>query len=156
MKISKNKRYMMRAEIAALGSHDAETQVGAILVKNSSGAVIADGCNGFVRGAPDDSLPNTRPDKYGYIVHAEANLLANCVKHGISGDDCMLICTMSPCVSCMRLLYQSGITKIIVKEKYRDYEQLKTMTDIKIVEKKTDEGYWELTYLSLLDQQKDG
>ena len=137
---------MMRAEIAALGSHDAETQVGAILVNNISGAVIADGCNGFVRDAPDKLLPNTRPEKYKYIVHAEVNLISNAVRHGISTNNCTLVCTMSPCVTCMRMLYQSGITRVIVKEKYKDYSQLKTMGDIKIAEEKTPEGFTILTY----------
>lgn len=146
--MSKLSLYMERAEVAAKGSHDAETKVGAVLVKNSSGAVIADGFNGFVRGAPDAVLPNTRPDKYKYIVHAEANLIANCVRHGISTDDCTLVCTMSPCVTCMRLLYQSGITRIVVKDKYRDFDQLVLMEDIEIIEARTPEGFWELTYKS--------
>ena len=147
---------MERAEVVAKGSHDSETKVGAVLVKNDSGAVIADGCNGFVRGAPDAILPTTRPDKYKYIVHAESNLIANCVRHGIAANNCMLVCTMSPCVTCMRLLYQSGITKIIVKEKYRDFHELVLMDDIYICEKRTPEGYWELTYTSHPQQQASG
>ena len=149
VKTSKLQLYMERAEVAAKGSHDSETKVGAVLVKNSSGAVIADGCNGFVRGAPDAILPNTRPEKYKYIVHAEENLIANCVRHGIATDNCMLVCTLSPCVRCMRLLYQAGITKIVVKAKYKDFEQLVLMSDIKISIDTTPEGFIELTYHAL-------
>jgi len=46
----------------------------------------------------------------------------------------------------MRLLYQSGIKRVIVREKYRDFEELKKMMDIEIVESTTDEGYIELNY----------
>ena len=145
-RLTKLERYMKRAEVAALGSHDTETQVGAVLVNNSNGAVIADGCNGFVRGAPDGALPTTRPDKYPYMVHAETNLVANCARLGISMEDCTIVCTHSPCSNCMRLLFQSGITQVIVKQKYRDFEQLVKMKDINITESVTSEGYLILTY----------
>lgn len=138
---------MKMAEDVAQRSHDSETQVGAILVANKSGAILATGYNGFVRGADDEKLPNTRPEKYKFIVHSEENLIANCARHAISMDDCMVVCTMSPCVKCMRLLFQCGITKVVVKDKYRDYEDLKKMQDIEIKEKKTPEGFFELTYI---------
>lgn len=120
------------ADVVKKRSHDAETQVGAVLVNNDSGAIIATGCNGFVRGADDSKLPNTRPDKYRYIMHAEQNLVANCARHGISMDNCTLVCTHSPCVQCMRLIFQCGITRVIVKELYRDFDELTKMEDIKI------------------------
>lgn len=132
MRISKYEMYMEMATIVAKRSHDAETQVGAILVNNNTGAILATGCNGFVRGAPDDKLPNTRPEKYKYMVHAEENLVANCARHGISMDNCTLYCTMSPCVKCMRLLWQCGITSIIVQNLYKDVEDIRSMEDIKL------------------------
>ena len=143
---SKLSNYMKQAEVVAERSHDSETIVGSILVSNKSGAVKATGYNGFVRGAEDKNLPNTRPDKHKYMVHSEENLVANCAKHGISMDDCSLICTHSPCVKCMRLLFQCGITRVIVRTKYKDYEALTQMADIEITEKNTDEGFFELIY----------
>ena len=139
--------YMKMAFNVAERSHDAETQVGALLVSNKSGAILATGYNGFVRGADDETLPNTRPEKYKFMVHSEENLIANCARHAISMDDCMVVCTMSPCVKCMRLLFQCGITKVVVRDKYRDFEDLKSMGDIEIQEKKTPEGFFELVYL---------
>jgi len=143
---SKIENYMEMAEVVAKRSHDAETVVGSVLVSNKSGAILATGFNGFVRGAKDKNLPNIRPEKYKFIVHSEENLVANCAKHGISMEDCTLVCTMSPCVKCMRLLFQCGITKVIVKKKYKDYEDLKKMGDIEIEERQTEEGFFELTY----------
>jgi dCMP deaminase len=146
MRPSKYTTYMEIAESVAKRSHDSETKVGAVLVSNKSGAMLATGFNGFVRGAPDGKLPTTRPEKYKFIVHSEENLVANCARHGISMDDCTLVCTHSPCVKCMRLIFQCGITQVLVKEKYRDFESLKQMEDIHISETKTPEGYFLLKY----------
>lgn len=134
------------AETIARRSHDSETKVGAVLVNNDSGAVIATGCNGFVRGAPDTTLPSHRPEKYPYIMHAEQNLVANCARHGISMNNCTLVCTLSPCVTCMRLLWQCGITEVLVKDLYRDFESVRKMDDIRINCEQTQEGFWKLTY----------
>jgi len=146
MRPSKLENYMDMANVVALRSHDAETQVGAILVNNESGAIIATGYNGFVRGANDSALPNTRPDKYEYILHAEQNLMANCARHGISMKNCTLICTMSPCKLCMRMMFNCGITKVVVQELYRDFEDIKMMKDIDVEVTVNPQGLYELTY----------
>ena len=147
MRPSKIQNYMDQAEVVARRSHDIETQVGALLIKNSTGAVIAEGYNGFVRGADDTKLPNTRPNKYPYMVHAEMNLIANCSRHGISMEDTTLICTHSPCSSCMRMLWQCGVKKVIVKQKYKDFQDLLKMEDLSIEVEDTDEQFFALKYV---------
>ncbi len=137
---------MELAETIAKRSHDAETKVGAVLINNTSGAIIATGYNGFVRGADDSLLPNTRPDKYEYILHAEQNLIANSARHGISMDNCSLVCTLSPCKLCMRLLLNCGITKVIAKDLYKDFNDILQMQDIKVEATKEADGFWHLTY----------
>jgi dCMP deaminase len=134
------------AEAVAKRSHDAETKVGSVLVNNSTGAIIATGCNGFIRGADDSKLPNTRPDKYPYMVHSEQNLIANCARHGISMEDTMLVCTLSPCVNCMRMLWQCGITKVVVRDMYKDIDDVMTAKDINVDRQYTPEGYVKLSY----------
>ena len=146
MRPSKLKVLMEVADVVKQRSHDSETKVGAVLVNNSSGAIIATGFNGFARGVDDSKLPTTRPDKYQYIIHAEENLVANCASNGISMRDATVICTLSPCVKCMRLLWQCGITRVVIKEEYKDFDKLKEMKDIGIIVKPTEEGYLELTY----------
>lgn len=147
MRISKHEMYMQVAEVAAKRSHDSQTQVGAVLVKNDSGAIIATGCNGFIRGANDAQLPTTRPEKYKYIIHAEENLICNCSKHGIAMENCTLYCTLSPCVRCMRLLWQCGITSIIVKDLYKDVEEIKNMSDISLnIDTSSDYPFYVLRY----------
>ncbi len=98
--------YLRRAEVAAENSPDAETKVGAVLISYKTGSVISEGYNGFVRGADDDTIPKTRPDKYEYVIHSEANLICNAARNGVRTDDCFVVQTHSPCVQCARLLYQ--------------------------------------------------
>ncbi len=130
MRPTRIQNFMEIAETTAKRSHDSETKVGAVLVNNKSQAIIATGFNGFVRGANDAILPNTRPEKYEYILHAEQNLLSNSVRHGISTDNCTVVCTMSPCKLCMRLLFNSGITKVVAKDLYSDFQDILKMKDI--------------------------
>lgn len=146
MRPTKIQNYMDVALTIALRSHDAETKVGAVLVKNDSGAIIATGFNGFVRGADDDALPKTRPDKYEYIVHAEQNLICNSAKHGISMNNCSLVCTLSPCKLCMRMLLNCGITKVIAKDLYKDFDEILKMQDVKVECKKEEDGFYHISY----------
>lgn len=145
-KPSKYEFYMRTAEIAATMSHDSETKVGSVLVNINSGAIIATGCNGFVRGADDVNLPNSRPDKYDYIVHSEMNLIANCARHGISTDNCFVVCTLTPCKMCMRVLWQSGIKSVICKHIYKDFTEILQMKDLNLDISTTDENYIVLKY----------
>lgn len=132
------------AEAVSLRSQDEETKVGAILIKNDTGMIVATGHNGFVRGAPDAILPKVRPDKYKYMVHAEENLLAHTSRNGIAIDNCTLIITLSPCQRCLRLMWQAGITQVICKDIYRDHTI--DLLDLNIVQEQTVEGYYRLKY----------
>jgi dCMP deaminase len=143
----KLENYMEQASVAAKRSPDAETQVGSVLVKNVSGAVVATGFNGFVRGAPDHVLPATRPEKYEFMMHSEENIIYNCCKEGISTNNCTLVCTLTPCVRCTRALWQCGITNIIAKQKYRGFDEILVLRDIKVIEETTAEGFIKLTYM---------
>jgi dCMP deaminase len=127
-------------------SHDAETKVGSVLIRESNNTLVSTGFNGFVAGAKDSSLPNTRPDKYEYIIHSEMNLISNCAKNGISTDGCYVVCTMSPCTDCVRLLVSAGINKVYAKNLYKDIDSVLNMKDIKVNIKPTPEGFYELTY----------
>lgn len=146
MRPTKIQNYMDIAITIAERSHDEETRVGAVLVNNVSGAIVATGYNGFVRGADDSVLPTTRPDKYEYILHAEQNLIANSARHGISMDNCSLVCTLSPCKLCMRMLLNCGITKVIAKDLYKDFDDILKMQDVKVVATQEEDGYWHITY----------
>jgi dCMP deaminase len=141
---SKNSYWMGLAEAVSTRSHDDETKVGSVIIKNDTGMVVATGHNGFARGAPDHLLPTTRPEKYEYMIHAEENLISHCAKSGIPIDNCTLVITLSPCQKCLRLMWQAGITQVICRDLYRDHRI--DMKDLKIEQEQTEEGYYKLTY----------
>lgn len=131
MNLKKIENYHKQALVVAEMSPDAETKVGSLLINSDTGAVLGSGFNGFIRKAPDNTLPKTRPDKYVYIIHAETNLIYNCARHGISTSGCFIYCTLSPCINCCRAIFQSGITKVVFKDKYRDFDKQAEMLDLK-------------------------
>ena len=130
LNLSKLDSYYRRAKVVSEDSPDQQTQVGSILINKKSGAVIASGYNGFIRGADDDNLPKVRPHKHKYIVHSEQNLIYNCARHGISTDDCAIFVTISPCQNCTRALYQCGITTVYFKNKYKDFDDQINLGDL--------------------------
>lgn len=91
-------------------SHDDETQCGCILVKDKT--PISSGYNGFIRDIDDTVLPRTRPKKYPFMIHAEANAIYNSVRLGRSTLGATAYITGPPCISCLQALYQSGIIDI--------------------------------------------
>jgi len=112
----------MAHEIKKL-SPDIETQVGAIML-SEEGRIIASSFNGFLRGAMDESLPNTRegsPNKHDFIQHAERNMLYNCCYEGIRTKNTTIICTLSPCQDCLRACWQSGVKRIIFDQLYHRF-----------------------------------
>lgn len=118
-KNTKIKKFLKIAKAVSILSKDKETKVGAILLSPGDKSIVAVGYNGFVRGAEDKILPKTRPDKYKYTIHAELNLLLNCARHGITTKNKILICTHSPCSSCIRHIKNCGIKMVIFEHFYK-------------------------------------
>ncbi len=123
--------YLRRAYCIAENSPDAERKVGSVLISKSTGSVISEGYNGFIRGANDSALPKTRPEKYDFIIHAEENLICNAARNGIRTDNCFIVQTLSPCVNCARRLFQSGIDTVYYKDYYPGTDQVKSLGDLK-------------------------
>ncbi len=133
MRPNKTDYFLEIAEAVSLRSHDSETKVGGVLVKNKDDAIVATAFNGFVKGAPDNELPIVRPEKYRYILHCESNIISHCARHGISSLDTTLYITLSPCVQCIRQLYNAGIVRVVFRDQYRDFNELFTLPDLKIL-----------------------
>lgn len=100
------------AKIISKRSHDSQTQCGCVLVKDDR--VISMGFNGFPLGFPDNILPNTRPEKYKFILHSEANCIINAAKMGISTDNSVAYVTGQCCPECLKILIQAGVRKIYI------------------------------------------
>jgi len=109
-------------------SHSKRKQVGALIVKD--GMIVSDGYNGTPTGfenkceEPHDSATgwSTVLKTKWYVLHAEANAILKCAKHGQSCNGATLYLTMSPCRECSKLILQSGIQKVIYSDDYRDSE----------------------------------
>jgi dCMP deaminase len=66
-------------------------------------------------------LSKTMLDKTNeFTVHAEQNVITYAAKNGISTDDCTLYITHSPCKNCSKLIVQSGITRVVYLNEYKD------------------------------------
>jgi dCMP deaminase len=53
-------------------------------------------------------------------VHAEANALVQAARNGVRVGQASIYVTASPCFNCFKLIANSGITRIIFGEFYRD------------------------------------
>ena len=102
--------FMTLALVASMKSKDPSTQVGAVIVDNKSKKVISSGYNGFPRYLDDSQIPQTRPEKYLYVVHAELNAILHAEREL---HDCTLYATVFPCSECMKAVIQSGIKTIV-------------------------------------------
>jgi len=123
----KYEAYMKMAYAMAELSPDEDTQVGAIML-SPEGRIISSSFNGFLRGAPDHKLPCNREDKckhgndkYTYMQHAERNIIYNCAHQGIQTKGTIVVCTLSPCVDCLRACFQSGVDMIIFDKLYHNF-----------------------------------
>jgi dCMP deaminase len=100
------------AKVVSQRSHDTQTQHGCIITDRSN-RILGVGYNGFPRGLLDDNLPNTRPDKYPWMIHAERNALSNCA---VLPENGVAYVTGQCCNDCIMALWQEGITKVIMSK----------------------------------------
>ena len=103
-------RFMDLAETVAQWSKDPSTKVGCVLA-NEQRQVVGLGFNGFPRGVndfPDRYLD--RPTKYLMVQHAEANAVLQAAAP-VKGATAYV--THHPCSSCMGVLIQAGIKRVV-------------------------------------------
>lgn len=109
-------RFLDLAKHIASWSKDPSTQVGAVAVRDRR--VLATGYNGFPRGVAD--LPgrlHNREEKLLRTVHAEANIVAQAARNGVSLErSTIYVWPFLPCSSCCTLLIQAGIKRVVVPD----------------------------------------
>jgi dCMP deaminase len=110
-------------------SHCVRKQVGAILVKDK--VIISDGYNGTPTGF-SNVCENEEGQTFWYVLHAEANAITKLSRTGNAAQNATLYITLSPCRDCAKLILQSGITRLVFQEKYRDEEGLEFLQGAKI------------------------
>ncbi len=92
-------------------------QVGALIVKN--GMIISDGYNGTPSGFENICEDEEGKTKW-YVLHAEANAITKMARSTQSSNGATLYVTVSPCRECSKLIFQSGIKRVVFVEKYKD------------------------------------
>jgi dCMP deaminase len=120
---SVNAYFTAMAKLVATRSTCARRAVGCVLV-DSRNRVLATGYNGVASGLPhcnEGSLcagataeSGTRLDEC-QAIHAEQNALVQC-----RDTDAIDVCfvTVSPCMSCLKLLLNTGCRRIVFAEEY--------------------------------------
>ena len=92
-------------------------QVGALIVKNKM--IISDGYNGTPTGFENICEDNENYTKW-YVLHAEANAIMKVSASTQSSEGATLYITLSPCKECSKLIFQSGIKRVVYYKEYKD------------------------------------
>ena len=121
MELNKQKKYdiaylKMALEWAKL-SYCKRRQVGALIVKDRM--IISDGYNGTPTGFENVCEDEKNYTKW-YVLHAEANAIMKVSASTQSSKGATLYITLSPCKECSKLIFQSGITRLVYNKEYKD------------------------------------
>ena len=131
---STDKYFIEVAKIVAKRSTCLRRQVGAVLVKEKR--ILSTGYNGAPSGMPHCNLERCYRSRkqissgkdldYCYAVHAEANCLIQAAIHGTSilGKTTLYV-TLFPCISCLKMILNAKIHRIVYLEGYPDKNPIK-------------------------------
>ncbi len=130
MTTSKQEKYdraylRMALEWAKL-SHCKKKKVGALIVKNRM--IISDGYNGTPTGF-GNCCEDQDGKTYWYVLHAEANAILKTAGSTHNCNEATLYLTMSPCRDCSKLVYQSGIKRVVYINTYKDTTGIKFLIE---------------------------
>jgi dCMP deaminase len=102
--------------------------VGAILVRDKR--ILTTGYNGPPRGLAhceetgclreQENVPPGERHELCRGIHAEMNALLQGAIHGVNVHDATLYCTSHPCVLCVKMLINCGVTRIVICGDYPD------------------------------------
>lgn len=112
-----DKAYLRIAKEWGQLSYCQRKKVGAIIVRDKM--IISDGYNGTPSGFEnccEDEENNTK----WYVLHAEANAILKVARSTQSCEGATLYITLSPCKDCSKLIHQSGITRVVYHQEYKD------------------------------------
>jgi dCMP deaminase len=121
--------FMELAVNIAKRSHCVKRHVGAVLTKDTR--IISIGYNGPPAGTHncDEEWPETgcERDSRGscsLALHAEQNAIIYAINNNATVEGSTLYLTLTPCLACARMIYSSGIKKVIYLKSYAEYKGL--------------------------------
>ena len=140
-KPSFNEIFMDLAQNLALRSHCTRAQVGCVLTKDTR--IISIGYNGPPSGThncdedfkDEGGCPKDSKGSCSLALHAEQNAILYASKNGASIEGSTLYVTLSPCISCARIIFSMKIKKVIFLNSYAAYKGLPTDEGVEFLKK---------------------
>ncbi len=118
---------MQLAVNLASRSHCIKRHVGAVLTRDTR--IISIGYNGPPAGThncdeewPEAGCPRDSKGGCSLAIHAEQNAILYAVKNKATIEDSTLYVTLSPCLACARIIFTSGIKKVIYLNSYAQHK----------------------------------
>ena len=121
--------FMKMAELVSTRSTCMRRQVGAVIVQDKH--IVATGYNGAPRGIMhcDErgeclrqklGVPSGERHELCMALHAEQNAIIQAATSGQTIEGATIYITHQPCIICAKMIINSGIRRIVVKEGYPD------------------------------------
>lgn len=121
--------YMELASKLAMRSHCVRAHVGAVLTKDTR--IISLGYNGPPAGThncdkewPNEGCPRDSKGSCSLALHAEQNAILYAAKNNVSMEGATLYVTLSPCIACARVIFTTGIKRVLYKHSYAQFKGL--------------------------------
>jgi dCMP deaminase len=73
---------------------------------------------------PEKGCARDRKGGCSLAIHAEENAILYAAKNSVDLEGSVLYVTLSPCLPCARMIYTSGIKKVIFLHSYAEYKGL--------------------------------
>lgn len=121
--------FMGLAEYVSGMSTCLRRRVGCVAVRDRR--VLAMGFNGAPRGKEHCTdrgvclreamhVPSGERHEMCCAVHAEQNVIINAGRYGVSLEGAEVYCTCMPCVICLKMLLNAGVSGIVYRDGYPD------------------------------------
>ena len=119
--------YMELAQKLVVKSHCVKIRVGAVLTRDTR--IISLGYNGPPAGThncdqewPETGCARDRKGGCSLAIHAEENAILYAAKNNAQIEGATLYVTLSPCLACARVIFTTGIRKVIYLNSYAEYK----------------------------------
>ncbi len=132
--------YMELAENLSHKSHCVKIKVGAVLTKDTR--IVSLGYNGPPAGThncdeewPEEGCPRALKGGCSLALHAEENAILYAAKNKVTLEGATLYVTLSPCLACARIIYTTGIKKVIYLNSYAAYKGIAVEEGVDFLER---------------------
>lgn len=129
--------FMDIAHVVARRGNCVRRQVAALIVNDAR--IISTGYNGTPRGIRncfEGGCPRCASDApsgtaLGDCIcsHAEENAIVQAAYHGIRVNGATLYSTLSPCLTCTRMIINAGIKEVVYEDEYEFDDQTRTLLE---------------------------